>query len=481
MNAMKNTVYEILEGTSPFRRVSKTFSLLIMGLIILNCVAITLETIDRIYIGYQNLFNWLEIVSIGIFSAEYFLRVWSCTSSSDYKHPIFGRLHFIASPMAIVDLLAILPFYLSLFATDLRFLRALRLLRIFRILKLVRYSKALKTFGVIVVSKKEELIITGVLSVIVIFISSSFMYYFEHEAQPDEFSSIPDTMWWAVITLTTVGYGDTFPITNMGKIFGGAIAVVGIGMFALPAGILGSAFVLEDVFHGSRRVVMRNHFIICGMGKIGVQVMEHLLRLGKEVVVVEQSESNIYLSTARNHNVPVVIGDIRMAETLEDAGVREAGCLIALSDKDMANLEAALNAQAVKDNIHIVLRVFDHALAGKIQTGFGIQNAFSPSTLAAPAFAMAAVDPSVIGSFYVGDNLMLNMELTVAPGASLDGMTTTELERDNSLSILLHTCHETGKQQLHISEEITLKAGDKLVISTEPEVSQHIHELNTPA
>ena len=149
------------------------------------------------------------------------------------------------TPMAMIDLLAILPFYLAFWVTDLRFIRILRLLRIFRVIKVVRYSKALYTFGVVAKEKKEELVIVAVLGGIAIFMASALMYFVENEAQPNAFASIPHAMWWAVATLTTVGYGDITPITGLGKFLGAIIALVGIGMFALPAGILGSAFVEE--------------------------------------------------------------------------------------------------------------------------------------------------------------------------------------------------------------------------------------------
>ncbi|HEB72903.1 MAG TPA: hypothetical protein ENI77_09815 [Nitrospirae bacterium] len=477
---MRQTVFEILEGTSRYQKTSNALIAFIMSIVVLSCIAIVIETVEPLSVKFFNALRLFDIFSIIVFTIEYALRVWACVESPKYRHPFYGRIRFMLTPMALVDLLAILPFYLAFVVADLRFIRALRLLRIFRIFKIARYSKALLMFGRILASKKEELVVTAVLGLILIFFSSSFMYFIEHDAQPEAFASIPDAMWWAVITLTTVGYGDIHPITVSGKLLGGFIAVVGIGMFALPAGILGSAFVLEEVF-GQRSVSMKNHFVLCGLGKIGIQVLKQLTLFDKDVIVVEKNKSNPLLQTAHDMGVTKVIGDIRMEETLEKAFIHDAQCLIAVSDDDLANLEAALNARKAKKDIHIVLRVLDHNLAEKIQTGFGIESSFSPSALAAPAFAMAAIDRSVIGSFYVGEDLMLNMELIIKKGAELDGMTTVDLEKVGDMSILAYEDVATGKRMLHISESIVLKAGDKLVLSTVPSLRHRIHEINRPA
>ncbi|MAE63994.1 MAG: potassium channel protein, partial [Phycisphaeraceae bacterium] len=142
-------------------------------------------------------------------------------------------------------LAAILPFYLPTTAMDARSLRAVRLVRVLRILKLARYSDALRTFGRVFVAQKEPLGLTVFLLMLLLVMSASFMYYAEREAQPEVFSSIPATMWWAVATLSTVGYGDTFPVTEWGRVLGSIIAFLGIGMFALPTGILGAGFIEE--------------------------------------------------------------------------------------------------------------------------------------------------------------------------------------------------------------------------------------------
>ncbi len=240
---IKKRIYEILEKALPGDVPSKIFDIFIMSLISLNVLAVILDTVPSISESFSQFFNYFEIFSIIIFSIEYLLRVWSCTLNDRFKMPIIGRLKYLLTPMTLIDLLAILPFYIPMIIPfDLRFLRAVRLFRLFRLFKMGRYSKALQTLYVVIKNKKEELLITIFSVLILLIIASSLMYYIENTRQPDSFSSIPSAMWWGVATLTTVGYGDVYPITPIGKILGALIALLGIGLFALPAGILASGF-----------------------------------------------------------------------------------------------------------------------------------------------------------------------------------------------------------------------------------------------
>jgi voltage-gated potassium channel len=183
---------------------------------------------------------------VAIFSIEYLLRLWTCNVDVTYKGRIKGRIKYFFSPLALIDLFAILPFYIPMIIPiDLRFLRVIRLVRIFRILKFGRYSASLQMLGRVLRKKKSELIVTFFVVFLLLIIASSLIYEFEREAQPEKFSSIPGSMWWAVVTLTTVGYGDVYPVTTMGKILSSFIALLGIGLFALPAGILSAGMVEE--------------------------------------------------------------------------------------------------------------------------------------------------------------------------------------------------------------------------------------------
>lgn len=240
---VKRRIYEIVEKAEPGDRASWIFDVGIVSLIVLNIVALCAETVDSVYAAAPRFFNAFEAFSVAIFTFEYILRLWSVTSSKRYTQPVRGRLRFAATPLAIIDLLAVLPFYLPLFGMDLRFVRGLRLFRLLRVAKVSRYSKALHTFGRVFASKKEELILTASVLVLLLLFSSSLMYIAEHDANPEQFSSIPGAMWWGVATLTTVGYGDVYPITAFGKVVASIIAILGIGVFAIPTGILGAGFV----------------------------------------------------------------------------------------------------------------------------------------------------------------------------------------------------------------------------------------------
>jgi len=245
---LKKRIWEILEVDrlgEERGRVFDAFDIFILSLILLNVIAVILGTVKSIEDRFQSALRWFEIFSVAIFTIEYLARIWACVSQSGYSHPVLGRLRFMFRPMAIIDLLAVLPFYLTFFTADLRFIRALRLFRLFRVAKLGRYSSSVRLFGRVFKNKKEELFVTAMVMMLMIIMSASFMYFAENEAQPDKFPDIPSTVWWSVMTLTTVGYGDVFPVTPLGRGLAMVIAILGIGMFALPVGIFGAGFVEE--------------------------------------------------------------------------------------------------------------------------------------------------------------------------------------------------------------------------------------------
>jgi voltage-gated potassium channel len=243
---IKYRVYEILEHSRELKFAGKAVNYFLVLLIVLNVLSVIFETVHDIYVQYSALFYAFEVFSVAIFSVEYLARLWVCDLGEKYPGPVKGRLRYLLSPMALVDFLAIVPFYLPmLIPLDLRFLRALRLFRLSRVFKLARYSESLNMLGRIIRSRKEDLIITVFIISIVLLLSSTMMYYAEHDAQPDKFDNIPDAMYWGIITLATVGYGDMYPVTALGKIFSALISLSGIAMFALPAGIIGSSFIEE--------------------------------------------------------------------------------------------------------------------------------------------------------------------------------------------------------------------------------------------
>lgn len=255
-NFSRQRTYEILEIASPGDKISRIADVALISLILLSVIAIILESVQTINYSYRQYFFWFEVVSISIFSIEYLLRIWSSVDNPENKNSKLSnlvlRMRYSISFSAVIDLLAILPFYLMMFGlfgdADMRFLRSFRLLRIF---KLTRYSAS---FDILSIVFKENMRAFGAaffVLIVVMLLAASGMYYFEHETQPKQFSSIVASMWWAFATLTTVGYGDVTPITAGGKAFGALITVIGVGMVALPTGILASAF--------SEQMRLRNH------------------------------------------------------------------------------------------------------------------------------------------------------------------------------------------------------------------------------
>jgi len=236
-------VYEALASLPQASLLSRLVDYALVTLILLNAVSLVLESIPSLRANYSAGFFWFETFSVAVFTVEYLLRLWSCVEEVRFAKPVRGRFRFALTPLAIVDLLAILPYYLGYLFDDLRILRVLRL---FRIVKLGRYSASLRTLGRVIVRKRGELAMILFALAVLLVIASTLVYYAERDAQPGVFTSIPATMWWAVATLTTVGYGDVYPVTPMGKIMASFTAVLGIGMFALPAGVIGSGFI-EDL------------------------------------------------------------------------------------------------------------------------------------------------------------------------------------------------------------------------------------------
>jgi voltage-gated potassium channel len=246
---VRRRTHEIVAHSKADDTAARVFDVFIVSLILLNVLAMIVESVKRVYDAFPMWFIAFEYFSVAVFSVEYMTRVWSCVEEPAYRHPVRGRVRFMLTPLAVVDLLAVLPFYLPFLHMDLRVLRMFRLLRIMRIMrlaKLARYSESLQMLVRVIKAKKEQLIGAVSLLLILLIVAATLMYYAENKAQPEGFSSVPAAMWWAAVTLTTVGYGDIYPVTPLGKIVGAMVAVLGIGTFALPTAILGAGF-LEDV------------------------------------------------------------------------------------------------------------------------------------------------------------------------------------------------------------------------------------------
>jgi len=232
------------------KRWDKIINVFIIVLIILNVFAVMLETVPSFHDEphEQRFFLYFDLVSVIIFTVEYVLRVWSSNHEEKYKHSFWGRLKYMVSPGALIDLLAILPFYLqAIVGFDLRVLRMLRLLRFFRLFRLTAYMKSAHMIANVFKKRFNELVLSLVLVLFLIVFSSCVIYFAEHlhPENKDKFISIPATVWWAVVTLTTTGYGDMYPMTTIGKTMAGMIMLTGVAFFAIPAGILSAGFLEE--------------------------------------------------------------------------------------------------------------------------------------------------------------------------------------------------------------------------------------------
>lgn len=239
---LRRRFFELLESGNRTRPGARTIDNVLCLLIIVNVAAAVAETVAPLYERFGVYFDALDLLSVAVFTAEYLARLWVSAEHPPLAHrgPVLARLRFALSPFMVIDLLAILPWYLTVITgVDLRFLRVFRLVRL---LKLIRYSNAMNALGRVLYAERRALGAAVVIMLGLLMFASGGIYLIERDAQPDAFGSIPEAMWWALATLTTVGYGDVVPHTGWGKVFGGLIAMLGIAMFALPVGIIAAAF-----------------------------------------------------------------------------------------------------------------------------------------------------------------------------------------------------------------------------------------------
>lgn len=225
---MKKQLWLILEDTTTKR--GRYFDYFIQILILLSLVSFSLDTLPNLSYSTRVFLDYFEVISIVIFTIEFLLRIYVSKKPLSYIFSFYG----------IIDILAILPFYLNR-VLDLRFLRAFRIFRIFRALKLLRYNKALNRFRIAFKIVKEEVTLFFIVTLVLIFITSAGIYFFENEAQPEVFKSVFHSAWWSIVTLTTVGYGDVYPITLGGKIFTFFVLMIGVGLVTVPAGLVATA------------------------------------------------------------------------------------------------------------------------------------------------------------------------------------------------------------------------------------------------
>ncbi|MGK2922218.1 MAG: cyclic nucleotide-gated ion channel [Methyloceanibacter sp.] len=245
----RRKVHDILEVGGDAHPAAHAVTAFIVALIVLNAIAFAAETVDPVAAEYGVWFDALNLFSVAVFTVEYLLRLWSCVEIPMLSRmpPWRARLRFATRPMMIIDLLAFAPWYVHwIYPIDLRILRVFRL---FRLLKLVRYSPALQTLGRVLADEYRALFGALLIMLVLLLFASTGIYFLEREAQPVAFGSVPAAAWWALSTLTTVGYGDVVPVTPWGKVLGGVVMLLGVGMFALPIAIIATGFSQESNRH----------------------------------------------------------------------------------------------------------------------------------------------------------------------------------------------------------------------------------------
>ncbi len=279
MGQLRKTIHEKLDPSARSDLIGRGLDLFLIALIAINVAAVILETVDSIETRFRTAFWVIEVISVAVFSVEYAARVWASPEDPEFRDSKHPRLSYMTSPLAIIDLVAILPFYLGFLVNmDLRFLRVLRLLRI---LKLTRYSPAMSMLLDVFREEANAFFAGFFILIVLLVLAASGAYLAEHEVQPEKFGSIPEAMWWAMATLTTVGYGDVVPITPAGQIFGSLVGVVGIGMAALPAGILASG--MADLLRRRRAALTKQLRIALEDGVIDADEEQELEAMRREL------------------------------------------------------------------------------------------------------------------------------------------------------------------------------------------------------
>lgn len=254
INLSKQSIYDLLEEMPRATSGQQIFDAFMISLILLNVLAVIFGTVDSIAYKYHSFFLLFEIFSVAVFSIELLLRYWV----TRYPPPAAPRVSFWTSPFNWIDLISILPFYLSLFMNlDLRMFRLLRLVRILRI---TRYFRSMTVLLNVISHETKPMISALVMIMVLMLFAASGIYWLEKDIQPDTFGDMPSALWWVIVTLSTVGYGDAVPITPMGKLLGSVVMILGIAMVALPAGMLASRF--TDTIHRQqeefRNIVRQN-------------------------------------------------------------------------------------------------------------------------------------------------------------------------------------------------------------------------------
>ena len=243
MTSISKYLYECLENPRKSKWGVITQSIIIF-MIILNIVGMSLDTVEELHTEYANLFDFIEFGTVTFFTLELLIRYIVIGNQMEYKG-FTGRVKFTFTPFTLIDILSILPTFLTLFGFSSSFLRILRLFRIFKLFRMTKTSSFDRAIRRVFVTERENLIMTFSSIGIILIIFTFLVYFAENDAQPQIFSSIPKTLWWAIVTLSTVGYGDMYPISIIGRIITTIITMIGIAFYAIPGGLFTAALIEE--------------------------------------------------------------------------------------------------------------------------------------------------------------------------------------------------------------------------------------------
>ncbi len=301
IHSFKRFVAQSFGITPPLNTYSVRFDLFIEILVLLNVLAIVLESFDEIEYAYSLEFDIFEIFTVLVFSIEFICRLWV----SDIRYPSKFKWHayrkFLLTPMAWIDLLAIIPYFIPfIIQVDLRHIRILRIVRLLRVFNLVKYSHSIRLINKIIIEKKQELTATLLLFSSVLIVSATLIFWLEKDLQPDKFPSILHACWWAVVTLTTIGYGDVYPMTPMGQFLGGLVGIIGVIITAIPVGIISSGFVqkMEETNYkkhiADSRRKLKDAFYKKYIPEIACKVRRGQLSMDAVKVNLELSEVDLY-------------------------------------------------------------------------------------------------------------------------------------------------------------------------------------------
>jgi Trk K+ transport system NAD-binding subunit len=287
---------------------------------------------------------------------------------------------------------------------------------------------------------------------------------------------------YAIFSMIFFGQSIPFPQEWYLQIFFFVMPMIGLGLIA--QGVINFGVMLfnksarEDEWQVAIASTYRDHIVVAGIGRLGFRISQQLLDFGEDLVGIEINPEGEFVRQVLNERVPVIFGDATRTDVLEQAGVQRAGAIITCTANDVTNLEIALNARELQDDIRVVLRMFDHDMAQKVARGFNISTAFSTSALSAPAFAAAATRSDITHAFHVGEQLLNVSEIIVNAGAPLAGQRVGDLEHQLDFSMILHS--RDRELDLHPGPDTTLEVGDRVCVFASPDVLNRLGRLNTP-